>query len=103
MDLGRSVIMKGARELLLELAKNPPPERVGKGLDLAKMVELHEQIARGVIDIGPFPDHTSPTKDLRYKGPSAEELGAKLLARTNGHTPKLRDMPKLRDDYRDTI
>lgn len=87
-----------SRERLLQQAANVQPERKGKGLDSDKMLELHDQIARGVVDIGPFPDHTAPIEDIRYQGPSAEELGIEILARTNGHSITNRDLPELWTD-----
>jgi hypothetical protein len=91
--------MKRSRERILEEARNYIPHDIErKGLDTSKMIELHDLMQRGVVDIGPFPDHSAPLEDIRYKGPDAEELGAEILARTNGHNGG--DMPKLRPDYR---
>lgn len=74
------------REWLLDQERTFVPEKPRKGLDSAKMEQLHNDIATGAIDVGPKPDHSKPIKDIRYKGPSAIELGLEILSNQNGHS-----------------
>lgn len=93
--------MKSPRQRILEEAHSYVPyDTERKGLDVLKMTELHDLIERGVVDIGPTTDHSEPVKDIRYMGPDAEELGAAILARSNGNgngNGHNRDLPELRN------
>lgn len=80
------------RDYLLRQAANPKQEYKGNGPDPAKQQLLHRQIEEGLVDIGPFPDHSGPVPDLRPKQ-SGEELGEFLFAKRNGHRSS---MPELR-------
>lgn len=85
---------------LVDAANDVKPERQSLGLNLEKIHDLHMQIYEGTVDIGPFPDHSMVTRDMRPQGRSAEEIGMALIARRNGK--RIRDLPVVRpgEEYR---